>query len=156
MTSSRHQLNEHYSAKWDGQQLIAYRHYRNTERPLCYLNISALLKVASDSLCAWLDSKSRRKRNSPASIPDRSTGATGAFPSQCERLLEHYRNGGSITTLEASRLFGITQLSSRNIEINRKLALEGDEHRVVSERIKVPTRSGKQASVCKYYLGKDQ
>ncbi len=61
---------------------------------------------------------------------------------QCERLLAHFNDGGSITSLEAYTKFGITQLATRISE------LEGKGHRFARPRIK--TETGK--TVCRYSL----
>jgi len=61
---------------------------------------------------------------------------------QCERLLAHFDEGGSITSLEAYIEFGITQLATRISELEEK------GHRFARPRIK--TATGK--TVCRYSL----
>ena len=61
---------------------------------------------------------------------------------QCERLLAHFNDGKSITSLKAYLEFGITQLGTRLSELEEK------GHRFARPRIK--TESGK--TVCSYSL----
>ena len=64
---------------------------------------------------------------------------------QCERLLEHFSKGKSITSLEAYIKFGITQLGTRISELEEK------GYRFTRPRIK--TETGK--TVCRYSLKKE-
>lgn len=65
---------------------------------------------------------------------------------QCERLLKHFRNGGTITSLQAYLDFGITQLG-RCIR-----DLENEGH--IFNRSRITLKSGK--TVCEYSLERDR
>jgi hypothetical protein len=65
---------------------------------------------------------------------------------QTDRLLEHFKAGHSITSLEAFNTLGITQLSSRII------ALEREGHLIRHDRIKVKNRFGESISIVKYSM----
>jgi len=64
---------------------------------------------------------------------------------QCERLLEFFRNGGKLTSFEAYTKFGITQLGRCISD------LEGLGHQFNKPRVTL--ESGK--SVCRYSLRRD-
>lgn len=65
---------------------------------------------------------------------------------QNERLLEHFKNHKSITSLEAINLLGITRLSARIYD------LVGMGHQFERTTIMVPNRYGKKVPVTQYVL----
>lgn len=65
---------------------------------------------------------------------------------QAGRLLEHFNNGGSITSLEAYQTLGITQLAARLCDIE-SAGVEIDR-----EWITVNNRFGEDCRVVKYRL----
>jgi hypothetical protein len=64
---------------------------------------------------------------------------------QKDLILEHLEKFGSITPLEAQRLYGCMRLGARIWD------LKHDGHKIVKEIVEVTTRSGK-AHVAKYRL----
>ncbi|MDB4559247.1 helix-turn-helix domain-containing protein [bacterium] len=67
--------------------------------------------------------------------------------SQKERLLEHFQNGNTITSLQAYDRLGVTQLATRIYELKQ----EG--YPIESDRINVYNRYLEKCSVAKYYMG---
>lgn len=67
-----------------------------------------------------------------------------AKKSQKERILEHIEKYGSITPLEAQRLYGCMRLGARIWDLRH------DGHDIVSEIVEVPTRNGGKARVAQY------
>ena len=65
--------------------------------------------------------------------------------SQKLKILEHLKEHGSITTLEAIQYFGCTRLSGRIWE------LRAEGHNITSKMVTVHTRSGK-TQVARYCL----
>jgi hypothetical protein len=65
---------------------------------------------------------------------------------QSQTILNHLKNHGDITSLEAFREYGITRLSARIFD------LRSEGHHIKSENVNVPTRSGDTATVAKYTL----
>ena len=65
---------------------------------------------------------------------------------QSELILEYLETHGSITPLEAQRLFGCMRLGARIWD------LRNEGHNIVREMIVVPTRDGKTARVAQYRL----
>lgn len=70
-----------------------------------------------------------------------------AKQTQAERLLAHLSNGGTITSLEAFNVLGITQLSARITE------LEAKGHAIRHDPIKVFNRFGESVRVIQYSMG---
>lgn len=68
--------------------------------------------------------------------------------SQCNRILDYLRQGRSITSLEALRLFGCMRLASRIHDIRLRLDNEGTGEQIIV--IKTKTNSGKY--VAQYHL----
>lgn len=68
--------------------------------------------------------------------------------SQTERLLQHFQNGFSITSLQAYNTLGITQLATRISELRE------DGHIIVSEWIEVTNRFKEKCRVKRYSLAK--
>ena len=66
--------------------------------------------------------------------------------SQKEQILEHIEKYGSITPLEAERLYGCMRLGARIWDLRH------DGHDIVSEIVEVPTRNGGKARVAQYRL----
>jgi hypothetical protein len=66
--------------------------------------------------------------------------------SQKERILQHFKSGNTITSLEAYNELGVTQLATRIYE------LKAEGHPILSDRIKVTNRFDEQCMVSKYYL----
>lgn len=65
---------------------------------------------------------------------------------QCERILRHFRDYGSITSLEAMKEYGIMRLASRVSDLKRR----GYKIEVVTERGK--NRYGESTSYARYFL----
>lgn len=70
-----------------------------------------------------------------------------AKQSQAQRLLAHLQSGGTITSLEAFNVLGITQLSARIIDLERS------GHLINHERITVQNRFGEDVRVVRYSIG---
>lgn len=70
-----------------------------------------------------------------------------AKQSQAQRLYAHLESGGTITSLEAFNVLGITQLSARIID------LETAGHSIKHERITVKNRFDEDVRVTQYSLG---
>lgn len=66
--------------------------------------------------------------------------------SQNELVLEHLKEIGHITSLEAMNLYGITRLAARISDLRR----EG--HHIIASTVEVPTRAGRTARVARYRL----
>jgi hypothetical protein len=66
--------------------------------------------------------------------------------SQRERVLDHFKSGKTITSLEAYNELGITQLATRIFELKQ----EG--YPIQSNRITVTNRFGEECGVSEYYL----
>jgi hypothetical protein len=66
--------------------------------------------------------------------------------SQKERILQHFKSGNTITSLEAYNELGVTQLATRIHE------LKAEGYPILSDRIKVTNRFDEQCLVSKYYL----
>lgn len=64
---------------------------------------------------------------------------------QNDQILRHLKRGGTITQLDAMRLYGITRLASRIRD------LKDDGHKIHGYMCPVKTRHGR-AVVKKYYL----
>lgn len=69
-----------------------------------------------------------------------------AKQTQAERLLDHFRAGYTITSLEAFNVLGITQLSARITD------LESAGHSIQHERVKVRNRFGEDVRVVRYSM----
>ncbi|MEY2630771.1 MAG: hypothetical protein RLZZ469_1668 [Bacteroidota bacterium] len=69
--------------------------------------------------------------------------------SQTERLLKHFMDGGSITSLQAYSKLGITQLGTRIFELKQ------DGYIIVSEWVAVTNRFGEKCHVKRYSLAKE-
>ena len=65
---------------------------------------------------------------------------------QTELILEHLEKHGTITPLEAQRLFGCMRLGARIWDLRH------DGHNIVREMVIVPTRNGGTARVAQYRL----
>jgi len=68
---------------------------------------------------------------------------------QRERIIEHFRSGNTITSLEAFSSLGVTQLASRIFDLKQQ------GYHIDSTRIKVSNRFGEECSVSEYYLVSD-
>lgn len=69
---------------------------------------------------------------------------------QCERVLRHLEDFGSITSLEAVNEYGIMRLASRIAD------LKGQGHDIVSDRGSSKNRYGEPTSYSVYRLRKPQ
>lgn len=69
--------------------------------------------------------------------------------SQANRLLCHFKDGGTVTSLEAYQHLGITQLATRITE------LEDSGHVINRTWIKVTNRFGEGCRVKEYSLAKE-
>lgn len=65
---------------------------------------------------------------------------------QNEKILQHLQTRGDITSMQAFEQYGITRLSARIFD----LRCEG--YNIKSDNVKVPTRTGEQATVARYTL----
>jgi hypothetical protein len=65
---------------------------------------------------------------------------------QRERIIQHFRSGNTITSLEAFSSLGVTQLASRIFDLKKQ------GYHIDSTRIKVSNRFGEECSVSEYYL----
>lgn len=68
---------------------------------------------------------------------------------QRERIIEHFKSGNTITSLEAFSSLGVTQLASRIFDLKQQ------GYHIDSTRIKVSNRFGEECSVSEYYLVSD-
>ena len=68
---------------------------------------------------------------------------------QRERIIQHFRSGNTITSLEAFSSLGVTQLASRIFDLKQQ------GYHIDSTRIKVSNRFGEECSVSEYYLVSD-
>lgn len=68
-----------------------------------------------------------------------------ARKSQKDQILEHLEKNGSITPLDAQRLYGCMRLGARIWDLKR------DGHAIITELVEVATRNGK-AHVARYRL----
>lgn len=68
---------------------------------------------------------------------------------QRERIIEHFKGGNTITSLEAFSSLGVTQLASRIFDLKQQ------GYHIDSTRIKVSNRFGEECSVSEYYLVSD-
>lgn len=66
--------------------------------------------------------------------------------SQKDLILAHIEKHGSITPLEAERLYGCMRLGARIWDLRR------DGYDIVSEIVEVPTKNGGKARVARYRL----
>lgn len=66
--------------------------------------------------------------------------------SQKERILQHLKQGNTITSLEAYNELGVTQLAARIYE------LKAEGNPILSEQIKVTNRFDEKCTVAKYFL----
>lgn len=68
---------------------------------------------------------------------------------QCEKLLEHFKQGLAITQHKATYGYGIGRLAARCYDL-RKLG-----HQIEKRMVEVPTRGGGKTRVAEYRLGGD-
>ena len=66
---------------------------------------------------------------------------------QCERLLEHLKEGLPITAHRALYGYGCARLAARMHDL-RKMG-----HQIEKRMVEVPTRDGRRARVAEYFLG---
>ena len=67
---------------------------------------------------------------------------------QCERILRHLEDYGTIDPMVAIKEYGCMRLASRIAD------LKGQGYAIVSERTKGKNRYGEQTSYCTYRLAK--
>jgi len=72
-----------------------------------------------------------------------------AMKSQNEKVLEHIREHGSITSLEAFQEYGITRISGRIYDLKEM------GHNIISKDEKGKNRDGKTVRYSRYSLGLD-
>lgn len=65
---------------------------------------------------------------------------------QCERVLRHLQDCGSITTYEAFTEYGITRLASRICDLKK------DGYRIGKAFVTAKNRYGEPVSFCRYSL----
>ena len=66
---------------------------------------------------------------------------------QCEKILEHLREGLPITQRKAELGYGVWRLAAR-IHNLRQMG-----HQIGRRMVEVPTRDGRRAKVAEYFLG---
>lgn len=64
---------------------------------------------------------------------------------QCEMVINHIKQYGSITTAEAFDMYGITRLPARIADLSKSYAIK-------AERVATKNKSGKIAHYCRYRL----
>ena len=69
---------------------------------------------------------------------------------QRELVLNHLQQHGSITSMEAFQLFGVTRLSAIIYELRHK-----EDYKVLSVFEVVTTRQGCKTAIARYVLGKE-
>lgn len=69
---------------------------------------------------------------------------------QCDRILRHLEDFGSIDPMVALREYGCMRLASRIAD------LKAMGHHIVSERVKSENRYGEAVSYCQYWLRKQE
>jgi hypothetical protein len=69
--------------------------------------------------------------------------------SQCERILKYMETFGSITTMEAFNVLGVTRLSGRIHDLRQR------GYDIESETIESENRYGDKVRYYKYFLKKD-
>ncbi len=135
-SNTRTFVGKDHSYRWDGRQYILYRENESGPRPIGYYGtFNGVLSAVNEG------------KGIPQKKPNRRR-LTGK--NQCQRLLQHFQEGRSITRLESFHILGICELSSRIGELKAK------GHPIVSEWIRVPNRFGETVKVKKYYFGKEQ
>ena len=68
---------------------------------------------------------------------------------QCDRVLQHMKDFGSISSIEAITDYGILRLASRIAD------LKGQGHHIISEMKKGKNRYGETTHYCVYSLAKE-
>ena len=135
-SETRIPVGDGYSYRWDGKQYIVYKELPSGPKAIDHPStFNGVLSAVSARVAT------------PQKLADR-TKLTGR--NQCQRLLQHFKEGRSITRLESFTVLGICELSSRIGE------LKSQGHPIVSEWIKVPNRFGETVRVKKYYQGREQ
>lgn len=66
--------------------------------------------------------------------------------SQCQRILDHLKDGNSITAIQALDLFGCNRLAARIADLRKY------DHEISSTRIVVFNRDGGKCHVAEYRL----
>ena len=74
---------------------------------------------------------------------------------QSDSILEYLKSGGSLTPLEALRLFGCLTLSQRFGELKRD-SLLSRQYNFHSELVEVTGMNGKKKHVAKYWITRKQ
>lgn len=69
---------------------------------------------------------------------------------QCDRILRHMEDYGSIDPMEAIKEYGCMRLASRISD------LKGQGHEIIAERTKGKNRYGETTSYCVYRLAKKE
>ena len=66
---------------------------------------------------------------------------------QCNTLLEHFENGGSLTAMEAAKLYSVGRLAARVSDLRRSgYPIRGD-------MVSVKNQFGDTCRVKRYYMG---
>ena len=86
-------------------------------------------------------------RQIPGLNPDEETAV---HENQRQQVLNWMQEGKTITSRQAFQEFGITRLSAVILQIEKATGRAPGRRRIV-----VPTRFGKNVSVCEYYLNQD-
>ena len=92
-----------------------------------------------------------RKADEPRNcVVDEGPGGQPHFESQAKAVLAYLQEGNTITSLEALRRFGIISFPRRILDIEKMTGKAPNRRRIT-----VQNRSGKNVSVCEYWIDKE-
>lgn len=66
---------------------------------------------------------------------------------QCQWILTHFENGGSLTHLEAEKLYSVLRLAARVSDLRRR------GHNIKGDMVTVKNKYGQNCRVKRYYMG---
>ena len=72
------------------------------------------------------------------------------FERQRQTVYNHMMSGHTITSLQAIRLYGITRLSARIMDIEKAYGITPSRRRIT-----VTNRNGRNVSVCEYWIDQE-
>lgn len=136
-------INDKYGIKRHGHnQLALVRRYRSCDKPISYCREAGpLLKRVPETLSDSELIRISRECDALLTVDRPKISKT-------ERLLRHYKQGGTITSLEAARLFGITQLAARHCELKKR------GHDIRWKSVMIDNEYGEKVKVKSYWLAK--
>ena len=91
-----------------------------------------------------------RKADEPREVVNEGPGGQEHFESQAKAVLAYLMEGHTITSLEALRRFGIISFPRRILDIEKMTGKAPNRRRIT-----VQNRSGKNVSVCEYWIEKE-